>query len=432
MRWTQEHAEIIEAVKARDATSVTHDGASDGPVLDGTKGRSDPWTPIDLAAVAAAGLDPIEPDVLFRRDGRALFYTGKLNVIFGAPEAGKTWIAIIAIAELVRNAARTERGIVAVFIDYEDDARSYLVRLQAAGISPSDAAQHTRYYSIAQAIKTAPNDLEGLDQAVLVVVDTTNSAMTLDGLDPVSNKDALAFINDVRRLRSGNDAGWLLLDHEPINTSGGRRQAIGAQAKLGAVDGAQYRAAAIKQPRPGNEGTISLHLTKDRAGGVREHAADPDKHGIQHAATIHMNPIETSTTGRFRYSIVEPQEVKADGELDTAICIVCTDSPQSKNQIRTRVRARGLERRNGVIDTAVDALAAAGHLEDSPKANYVVYQTAPDFAPTRGDRQSETSPQNAGDPLVEYAGNVVTATETGSPENLGATRAGTPRPSPLP
>jgi hypothetical protein len=374
----------------------------------------------------------IEPDLLFRRDGRALLYKRKLNVIFGAPEAGKTWLAIIAIAELVRSAARTGGGVVAVFIDYEDDARSYLVRLQAAGISPVDAAKHTRYYSMAQAIKTAPDDLEGLDQALLVVVDTTNSAMTLDGLDPLSNKDALAFINDVRRLRNGNDAGWLLLDHEPINTGDGRRQAIGAQAKLGAVDGAQYRAAASKQPRPGHEGTISLHLTKDRAGGVRQHAADPDKHGIQHTATIYMNPIETSTTGRFRYSVVEPQGARGDGELDAAICRVCADSPQSKNQIRDRVRARGLKRRNEMIDTAVDAMAVVGRLADSPKGNYVVYQTDPDFAPTQGDPQSETSPLNAGDPFVEYAGHVAPITETGSPENLGATGAGQPRPSPLP
>ena len=252
--------------------------------------HAEPWTAVDLAAVAANGLDPIEPDLFFRRDGHSLLYSSKLNVIFGAPEAGKTWVAIFVIAALVTEAARTGGGIVAVFIDYEDDARSYLTRLESAGIAPVHAATHTRYYPMAQAIRTAPDGLEGLDVAQLVVVDSTNSAMTLDNLDPLSNADALTFINHVRELRKGRSAAWLLLDHEPISTTKGRRQAIGAQSKLGAVDGAQYRAVAVEQPRPGAKGVIDLYVTKDRAGGVRQHAAAPKQDSIQHAATIVMEP----------------------------------------------------------------------------------------------------------------------------------------------
>ena len=333
------------------------------------------WTPVDLAAVAASGLEPIQPDVFYRRDGRALFYSRKLNVIFAAPEAGKTWIAVMAVGQLVADAARTGAGVVAVFIDYEDDARSYLTRLWDSGINPEDAARHTRYYSMAQAIRTAPDDLEGLTEATLIVVDTTNSAMTLDDLDPLSNADALTFINHVRRLRNGNRAAWLLLDHEPISTGTGRRQAIGAQSKLGAVDGAQYRAAAVQQPRPGADGTISLHVTKDRAGGVREFAAKPDQHGIQHAATIYLNPRKASALpGAFDYTVIEPQGAAEDTELRHTILAVCEDWA-SKSQIKDLVRSKSVKRRDTALVATIDELAGEGLLDTKPKGSYVAYRT---------------------------------------------------------
>jgi hypothetical protein len=345
------------------------------------------WKPVDLAAVAAAGLDPIEPDVLFRRDGRALLYSGKLNVIFGAPEAGKTWIALMAVADLVREAVRTDGSVVAVFVDYEDDARSYLLRLEAVGISPAEAAAHTRYYSMAEAIRTAPGDLEGLDQAKLVVVDTVNSAMTLGGLDPLSNKEALGFINDVRGLRNGNSAAWLLLDHEPNTADASRRQAIGAQAKLGAVDGAQYRALAVKQPRPGHEGVIALNLTKDRAGGVRGHAAEPDNNSIQNAATVYMSPVPGDEAGRFGYSIVEPQGAARDSRVRAALLKVAAGAFQSKDAMEKGVRAMGIKASNESIREEIDSLASEGLLIVSTKGGHDVFMTSPDVAPDQGEPQ---------------------------------------------
>ena len=296
-------------------------------------------------------------------------------MIFATPEAGKTWVAIVAVAQVVETAAPGE--IVAEFIDYEDDARSYLTRLQAVGIPPAQAAAHTRYYSMDQAIRTAPEDLEGLAEAKLVVIDTTNSAMTLDDLDPLSNADALAFINDVRRLRRGNRAGWLLLDHEPISTGKERKAAIGAQSKLGAVDGAQYRAHAVEQPRPGADGVISLHVTKDRAGGVRQYAADPNEHGIQHAATLFLNAREASVTGALDWVIVEPQGTAGDQDLRKAILHVATEW-SSKNQIKELVRGQGVERGNAKILETVDELAIERLLAVRAKGQYVVYRSDPD------------------------------------------------------
>ena len=199
---------------------------------------------------------------------------------------------------------------------------------------------------------------------------------------PLGNKDALTFINHVRALKKGSDAAWLLMDHEPISTGAGRRQAIGAQSKLGAVDGAQYRALAVQQPRPGHRGAIALYLTKDRPGGVRQWAANPDEHGIQHAATIFMNPI--GTENRFTFEIVEPQGVEGDAILRATILDV-TGEWSSKNQIEELVRGQGVKRRATAIrDTAV-VLAAEGLLDQEAKGNYVQYRKVAEIPrPTSG------------------------------------------------
>jgi hypothetical protein len=375
--------------------------------------------PDDLAAVAAAGLDPIEPDIFWRRDARALLYRGKLNVIFGAPEAGKTWAAIIAAAALINDAARTDKGVVVVFFDFEDDARSYLTRLQAAGCNLEDAIKHSDHYSLQRPVSSFPTDFQGVESADLIVVDTTNSAMVLDDLDPLSNKDALRFIGDIRRLRVHTTGAWLLLDHEPISTGAGRRQAIGAQSKLGAVDGAQYRAVAVEQPRPGARGAIALYLTKDRAGGVRQHAAKPDEHGIQHAATIFLNPLAASD--RFTWELIEPQGVEGDSLLRTAILEVCVEW-SAKSQIEQLVRGTGLKRRAVAIREMVEVLAAEGALEQAPRGNYVVYKRSEEgVVPSRDDRDEGGSSQSRTTDTPDDPTNVDTTRPKGSSDDLGTT-----------
>ena len=392
--------------------------------------------PVDLHAVLAAGLTRIVPDVFWRRDARALLYRGKLNVIFGTPEAGKTWIGLIAIADLVKDAARTGKGIVAVFFDFEDDATSYLTRMRDAGADPEDVAKHTNYYSMATPIQTIEAGFPGADTADLIVVDTTNSAMTLDDLDPLGNKDALTFINHVRALKKGSDAAWLLMDHEPISTGAGRRQAIGAQSKLGAVDGAQYRAHAVEQPRPGHPGAIALHLTKDRPGGVRQWAAKPNEYGIQHAATIFMNP--TGTENGFTYTIVEPQGVEGDATLRAAILDVAVEW-SSKNQIEELVRGKNIKSRATAIRDTVADLAAEGLLEQEAKGNYVQYRkvTEPLQPETVSPPSSQGGthpprPELGRTPPLENGKNVDFIGEPGSSDDLGTDGTTSPSSRPIP
>jgi hypothetical protein len=56
----------------------------------------------DVAGLLAGELpDPPAPQVLRRSDGHALFYKGQVNMLFGEPESGKTWVALAAVTEVL-------------------------------------------------------------------------------------------------------------------------------------------------------------------------------------------------------------------------------------------------------------------------------------------------------------------------------------------
>ncbi|ORI11757.1 hypothetical protein BJD99_01040 [Rhodococcus sp. 1163] len=56
----------------------------------------------DIAALLDGTIpEPPAPEILQRSDGHALFYTGQVNLVFGDPESGKTWVALAAGAEVL-------------------------------------------------------------------------------------------------------------------------------------------------------------------------------------------------------------------------------------------------------------------------------------------------------------------------------------------
>jgi hypothetical protein len=54
----------------------------------------------DVAALLRHGIpEPPTPDYLNREDGHNLFYRGTVNILFGDPESGKSWVALAACQE---------------------------------------------------------------------------------------------------------------------------------------------------------------------------------------------------------------------------------------------------------------------------------------------------------------------------------------------
>lgn len=89
---------------------------------------------VDVAALLDGDLaDAPAPESLRRTDGIGLFYNGQVNLVFGDPESGKSWICLAAISEALSLGRR------AVVIDLDHNGPSATVqRLLMLG-APEDA-----------------------------------------------------------------------------------------------------------------------------------------------------------------------------------------------------------------------------------------------------------------------------------------------------
>jgi hypothetical protein len=105
----------------------------------------------------------------------------------------------------------------------------------------------------------------------LVVLDGVTEAMVLQGLDPLSNRDAALFSAQLPRRLARCGAAVLLLDHVPKDTDNRGRYAIGAVHKLNGLDGAQFLLENRVPFAVGATGRSSLLLSKDRGGQLRRH-----------------------------------------------------------------------------------------------------------------------------------------------------------------
>lgn len=217
---------------------------------------------VDLAALMA---DPSlgednAPTVLRRVDGRALLYPRAMNLVLGEPGAGKTWLALFAAVQVLRNG-----GVVAL-VDYEASPIVTALRLRALGLMPGEAAA-LAYWHAAGRITPADVDTLVALSAALVVVDSVAEALSAGQLDEDRASDVAAWIAAVPRRIAQGGAAVLLLDH--VAKSGDRgRWARGSGHKLAAIDGVALAVEVEQAWARGVPGSALLRLAKDRAGYV--------------------------------------------------------------------------------------------------------------------------------------------------------------------
>jgi hypothetical protein len=219
------------------------------------------WQPRDLSEESAA-LDP--PVYLRRSDGMALLYAGRLHGLHGEPESGKTWVAAAACAEEVQN------GRNVVVLDFEDGPAAWKDRLLALGSMPEELRARVRYVQPNEPISERGwDDLRpALRDASLVVVDSTNAAMAVEGLNLADNADVLEWIKTFVQPLQSEGAAVLLLDHVVKEREARGRYPIGGQAKLASLDVA-YSIRVTEPWGRGRAGSAEIKVRKDRAGYVR-------------------------------------------------------------------------------------------------------------------------------------------------------------------
>ena len=334
------------------------------------------WAPIDLGPVLTGEDAGPEPGVLYRADGLGLLYDGKVHVVAGEPESGKSWLVQLATSEVLKVGGKV------AYVDFEDDAAGVLGRLRALGVAPDLILGGLAYLRPDQAL----DDQGGhhLDQActgaTLAVVDGTTEGMSLHGWAPKNDVDVALWQTRILRRIAAHGCSVVAIDHVVKDKEGRGRWATGSQHKLAGIDGAQYLVETRKPWAPGRSGVARITIVKDRPGRVRAGLEDmrtvadmavsawPDG-GVTITLTA-TTPPERASDGGHRPTVLM-ERVSAflaahDGKADP-----------SGNGVRQGVRGD-----NSAIDRALTVLEMEGYITSTRQGQGTYWRHLKPFTST--------------------------------------------------
>lgn len=308
----------------------------------------------DVNAILDHGVVAPEADLLRRTDGRALFYAGHMHTLQAAPSTGKSWVALVAVAEVLA------MGGAAVYLDWEDSPAGILGRLLALGVDPG--ALRTRFAygrldgSWGAAEHTGAHRLLDRLNPDLVVIDGVAEAMAHDGLDENQAPDFMGWSVRVPRPIAATGAAVVMLDHTKKDTDKTDRYSRGTGAKLAAVDGAAYLVTVVDPYSRHRAGRIALHVTKDRHGGV----------GAIGECAAHIT-IDPAGAGEVVRMSVEPPPVDTgpDGQWMPTRLMVRVSHLLSQRTMNPSAVVDALPHsKRGAVEAAIQALLDLGHITE--------------------------------------------------------------------
>lgn len=244
------------------------------------------WHPLDPAQF----LDPDAPGdpppaFLRRSDGVCLLYPDAVNAFYGESESMKSWVAQVAVAEVLRTG-----GCVA-YLDFEASGRQVYGRLRQLGAPDEALRERFAYFRPEESLSTeARAELEGALSRLrpdLVVIDGVTDAMTLLGFDLNDNGDYARFNRLLADPIARSGASVLLVDHVTKSREGRGIYALGAQHKRAAVTGAAYTVHKRQEFGRGRVGVTELRVSKDRAGHVSAAATGGQRRIAEVTLTSH-------------------------------------------------------------------------------------------------------------------------------------------------
>ena len=313
----------LVSANAPDAPSCDCDGqltalivgqrtTSPGPAVDGTSALAEAakapaevaadldrttWWPRQLGPVLSGEVTEDPPSILLRDDGQPLWYRGKVNGLLGESESGKTWLAL----EAVRQALASGGSV--CYLDFEDAAPGIVSRLRAMSVPDHVIGARLVYIDPAEQLGTAAQlDLsETLNSHDfdLIVVDGFNAAMTLLGLDLISNTDATRFSQMLLKPLAKTGAAVAYVDHLPKNGKEESSGGIGAQAKRAMTTGCAIKVKVVEPFGKGMTGRLQMTVDKDRAGHVRGNSG-----GAKNAGTAVLE--SDADTGLVTVTVTAP------------------------------------------------------------------------------------------------------------------------------
>lgn len=231
-----------------------------------------PRPPSALKPIRIGGLIRFPPPPPERLEG--LLYASALHSLSGPPEVGKTTL----VASWTVNLLNVGRRV--VIIDEESGAEQTADRLRSLG-ADADAADRLLDYVPFPGLRWTEQDVRDLVQLLgtdtaLVVVDSATAALSVAGLDEMSNRDVPELYRRVLlHAARTSGAAVVILDHV-VKSDEKNRYARGAGVKLGLVDVA-LRVDPLSAFTRQQSGAFAVEVVKDRLGWLhRRHEAKVD------------------------------------------------------------------------------------------------------------------------------------------------------------
>lgn len=313
--------------------------------------------PVDIAAVLAGGMEERTPDAgALRTDGWALFYFFAVNVLFGAPESGKTLIALANVAHMLKT------GRVAWYVDLDHNGAVALInRLIEFGVSPDRLADASRFRLY------MPEEMAAYEAMVvdakamrpnLVIVDSLGELIPLFGGSSNDDSDYTRIHRAALTSMSVVGTAVVAIDHEAKGTDSRNYGATGTIAKKRAVDGVMLRVRVVDRFVPGKGGTASMNIVKDRHGGVRAITNTGGEEPM--AAFFVLAPNEGRPGSTFEFHTGRSEEQKSSDRLEADIAFIAAleAKPTSKESLQAAVRAHSSDGKGWSNDRAMAALKA--------------------------------------------------------------------------
>ena len=223
----------------------------------------------DLTWLLGGEPPTVNPPAYVRRAaGDHLFYAGRVNGIYGDPEAAKSWLAQIGVVQALAAGQR------AAIVDVDHNGAILTAeRLLLLGATIDQLADPDRFRYL------EPEDGEDLRAAVTslvawsphyVVLDSIGEMMPMLGIKSIDNDELSGALRTIATALANTGACVVTIDHLPKGQEArGSGFAIGGTAKKRAIDGAYIHADAKIAPAPGAIGRITLRIEKDRLGRLR-------------------------------------------------------------------------------------------------------------------------------------------------------------------
>lgn len=221
-----------------------------------------------------------EPELMLRTDGVPLLSKGTLNLLFGSPKSGKSWVSVAAVADIVRS------GGTAMYIDWENGHPELYDRFWRIGLTSEERSRIKMFFpgshrlgSVGDRFAPGEPNINDLTLAIalleirpdLIVVDALTGLLGRHGMSPNDASGVERVETLLKDTMTSTGAAVLLVDHRGHEAG---ERAAGSFRKQAMITGAILSVEGDEKMGRDTHGWSHLRLIDERNGWLMRHSDD--------------------------------------------------------------------------------------------------------------------------------------------------------------